>query len=128
MGLLSRKPNSGHDNNANLRERITYPIKNSESFAYKTKLIGTLPAAADFPNGNDVEAESDDIKVIVPLKNLSNFIFSLNFLMINTEIELILKWSQNCVLTEKAEKEEKAETPAGANNVPTTTKCCSCNK
>ena len=104
------KPNSGHDNNANLRERITYPIKNSESL-----VLGTLPAAADFPNGNDVEAESDDIKVIVPLKNLSNFIFSLNFLMINTEIELILKWSQNCVLTEKAEKEEKAETP---NNVP----------
>ena len=42
-----------------------------------------------------------DIKIIIPLKNLSNFIFNLNFLMINTETELILKWSQNCVLTEK---------------------------
>ena len=27
--------------------------------------------------------------------------------MINTEIELILKWSQNCVLTEKATREGK---------------------
>ena len=30
--------------------------------------------------------------------------------MINTEIELILKWSQNCVLTEKATGEAKAAT------------------
>ena len=32
-------PKSGHDNNANLRQRIIYPIKDSESFNYKTKLI-----------------------------------------------------------------------------------------
>ena len=44
---------------------------------------------------------------MVPLKNLSNFIFSLNFLMINTEIELILKWSQNWVLGEKVFRERK---------------------
>ena len=30
--------------------------------------------------------------------------------MINTEIEMILKWSQNCVLTEKATREFKAAT------------------
>ena len=34
--------------------------------------------------------------------------FNLDFLMINSEIELILKWTENCVLTEKAEREEKA--------------------
>ena len=28
--------------------------------------------------------------------------FNLDFLLTNAEIELILKWSQNCVLTEKA--------------------------
>ena len=38
--------------------------------------------------------------------------------MINTEIELILKWSQNCVLTGKATREAKAEAPAGPNNIP----------
>ena len=30
--------------------------------------------------------------------------------MINTEIEMILKWSQNCVLNEKATREFKAAT------------------
>ena len=38
--------------------------------------------------------------------------------MINTEIELILKWNQNCVLRGKATREAKAEIPAGKNNVP----------
>ena len=38
--------------------------------------------------------------------------------MINTEIELILKWSQNCVVTGKATREAKAEVPAGPNNIP----------
>ena len=102
------KPKSGHDNNANLRERIIYPIKDSKSFDYKTKLINTLPGAADAAN-NDVTTESEEIKIIVPLKNLSNFIFSLYFLMINTEIELILKWSQNCVLTEKQQEKQRLE-------------------
>ena len=36
--------------------------------------------------------------------------------MINSEIELILKWSQNCVLTEKVMREAKA---AIAGNIPT---------
>ena len=69
---------------------------NQKVFDYKTKFINALPAIDD-----DVTTESEEIKTVVPLKNLSNFIFSLNFLMINTEIDLILKWSQNCVLTHK---------------------------
>ena len=36
--------------------------------------------------------------------------FNLDFLMINSEIELILKWSENCVLTEKATRERKEAT------------------
>ena len=36
--------------------------------------------------------------------------FNLDFLMVNSEIELILKWSENCVLTEKATKERKEAT------------------
>ena len=31
--------------------------------------------------------------------------------MINTEIELILKWSQNCVLTQKAFRKRKDAVP-----------------
>ena len=98
------KPNSGYSaqpasqaDNVYEREKIFYPIRNSESFDYKTKLVGALPAGDELRN----------TKLIVPLKNLSNFIFSLNFLMINTEIELILKWSQNCVLAEKATRKRK---------------------
>ena len=40
---------------------------------------------------------------------MSRFVFDLNFLIINSEIELILKWNQDCVLTEKATREEKAK-------------------
>ena len=40
-------PKSGHHNNANLRQRIIYPIKDSEDFNYKTKLIGNVPGVAD---------------------------------------------------------------------------------
>ena len=70
-----------------------------------------MPDATDIAN-NDVETELEDIKIVVPLKNLSNFMFNLNFLVINTEIELILKWIQNCVLTEKTTKQQKAAVPA----------------
>ena len=68
-------------------EKIFYSIKDSESFNYKIKLVGNVPAAADVAN-NDVESELEDIKLILPLKNLSNFIFNLDFLLINSEIEL----------------------------------------
>ena len=103
-------PKSGHDDNANLRQRIIYPIKYSESFDYKTKLIGNVPGVADPANGDDINRELEDIKIVVPLKNLSNFMFNLDFLLINSEIELILKWSEDCVLTEKATREFKAAT------------------
>ena len=86
---------SGYNNNN--RDRIFYPIKDSESFNYKTKLVGNLPA------GND-EAELEDVKIVVPLKNLRDFMFNLVILLINAEIELILIWSQNCVLTERAHR------------------------
>ena len=86
----NEKPDDQADNIYE-REKIFYPIKDSESFDCKTELVGILPSAADFANGSDVETELEDIKIIVPLKNLSSFIFSLNFLMINTEVELILK-------------------------------------
>ena len=87
----------------NERTRVFYPITNSESFNYKTKLVGNLPV------GNAAELEG--IKISVPLKNLSNFMFNLDFLLINAEIELILKWTQDCVLTEKVTTEAKAEVP-----------------
>ena len=79
-------PKSGHDNNVNLRQRIIYPIKDSESFTYKTKLVGNADAVADAAD-NDVKTELEDIKIVVPLKNISNFMFNLDFLLINSETE-----------------------------------------
>ena len=75
-------PNSGYDDEDNERERIFYPIKNSESFDYKTRLVVKLP--------ND-ELSIENVKIAVPLTNIRNFMFNLDFLMINSETELILK-------------------------------------
>ena len=71
-------PKSGHDDNANLRQRIIYPIKNSERFNYKTKLVGNVDAVADVAH-NDAKTKLKDIKIVVPLKNLGNFMFNLDF-------------------------------------------------
>ena len=70
-------PKSGHDNNANLRQRIIYPIKDSESFNYKTKLVGNVDAVADAAD-TDVKTDLEDIKIVVPLKKRSNFMFNLD--------------------------------------------------
>ena len=111
-------PKSGHDNNANLRQRIIYSIKDSESFNYKTKLVGNVDAVADAAD-NDVKTDLEDIKIVVALKNLRNFMFNLDFLLINSEIELILKWTEDCVLTEKATAGQLLPGGAGVDTVPT---------
>ena len=53
-----------------------YSIKDSESFNYKTKLIGSVPGVADPANGDDTERKLEDIKIVVPLKNIRNFMFN----------------------------------------------------
>ena len=60
--------------------------------------------------------ELKDVKIVVLLKNLSDFMFNLDLLLINAEIELILKWSQKCVLTEKVIIEAKKRIPAQGGN------------
>ena len=113
-------PKSGHNDDDHLRQRIIYPIKDSESFNYKTKLVGNVPAVADPADGDDIERELEDIKIVLPLKNISNFMFNLDFLLINSEIELILKWTEDCVLTEKATREFTAaeDGPPALDEVP----------
>ena len=98
-------PKSGHNDDNSLRERIIYPIKDSESFNYKIKLVGNVHGVVNPADGDDIERELEDIKIVVSLKDISNFMFNLDFLLINSEIELILKWTEDCVLTEKATRE-----------------------
>ena len=83
------EPNSGANNS------INYSIKDSKSFHYKTSITGKL-------EGNNTEKE---VEIVVPLKYLSNFWRTLNMPLINCEINLILTWSENCVLTNKATRD-----------------------
>ena len=64
-------------------------ITQSESFKYKIKIPGKTPAA-----GN-----SKDVEIAVPLKYLSNFRRTPEMLSINCEIDLILTWSEDCVIS-----------------------------
>ena len=64
-------------------------LTDSESFKSKVKITGNRPN-----NGNTKGAE-----IIVPLKYLSNFWRMLEMPLINCEVNLILTWSKDCVIT-----------------------------
>ena len=64
-------------------------LANSESFKFKVKITGKTPAA-----GN-----TKDVEIVVPLKYLSNFWRTLEMSLINCEVNLILTWSKDCVIT-----------------------------
>ena len=89
------EPNSG------INGGINYSIMGSKSFDYK----------ANFIEGGVTQNNltKNDVKIVVPLKHLSNFWRSLNIPLINCEIELILTWFKNCVLISKATREADYE-------------------
>ena len=64
-------------------------LANSESFKSKVKIIGKTP------NNRNTK----DVEIIVPLKYLSNFWRTLEMPLINCEVNLILTWSKDCVIT-----------------------------
>ena len=64
-------------------------LADSESFRFKIKITGNSPADGD----------TKDVEIIVPLKYLSNFWRTLDMLLINCEVSLILTWSSTCVIT-----------------------------
>ena len=64
---------------------------NSNSFKYKTSITGKTP------ENNDLLT---NVKLVIPLKYLSNFWRSLNIPLINCEVEFILTWSKNFVLAD----------------------------
>ena len=86
------KPNSGTDD-----DNITHSILNSESSDYKANFM---------ENGaTQNNLTKNDVKVVVPLKHLSNFWRSLNIPLISCEVELILTWFKNCLLIDKSTRE-----------------------
>ena len=67
---------------------------NSSSFKYKVSLLGN-------PNLDGAIAKRS-VKVVVPLKYLSNFFRSLEMPLINCKIKLNLTWEKECVLSTDA--------------------------
>ena len=82
------EPNSSTDNN-----NITHSILNSESFDYKENFMENGVTQNNLIKNN--------VKIIVPLKYLSNFWRSLNIPLITHEVELILTWFEYCALIDK---------------------------
>ena len=76
---------------ANLANNLTQ--NNSTSFDYKIKLLGD-------PEVNNNVAKRN-VKVVVPLKYLSNVFRSLEMPLINCKIKLNLTWKKECVLSNR---------------------------
>ena len=74
---------------ANLANNLT--TDTSSSFKYKVNLLGN-PVV-------DNNVARRDVKIVVPLKCLSNFFRSLEMPLINCKIKLNLTWKKECVLS-----------------------------
>ena len=59
---------------------------NSSSFKYKSDVIGNTDA-------DGANRKKEGVKIVVPLKYLSNFWRSLKMLLINCKVELSLRWN-----------------------------------
>ena len=76
---------------------------NSESFKYKTDIVGKPPENNDsFTN----------VTLVIPLKYVSNFWKCLNIPLINFEVELILTWTKNCVLADMTVRDAEGDNTA----------------
>ena len=64
-------------------------ITESESFKYKIKIMGKTPDAGNTKNA----------QIAVPLKYLSNFWITSEMPLINSKINLILTWSEDCLVS-----------------------------
>ena len=86
------------------RDEPSTPLSlNSESFKYNASIVGKTPQ-----DNNSLT----NTKVVIPLKHLSNFWRALNVPLINCEVELVLSWSKNCVLTDIATRDAEGDNPA----------------
>ena len=76
---------------------ITHSILNPKYFDFKANFM---------ENGVTHNILTKDyVKVVVPLKHLSNFWRHLDIPLINCEVKLILIWFKNCVLIDKPTRE-----------------------
>ena len=68
-------------------EIVVFNVSNAaDSFNFKIKITG-------YTNNN---GRIDNVKIMVPLKYLSNFWRTLEMPLINCEVNLLLNWSEDC--------------------------------
>ena len=91
--LYQYKRDEPPNNNVNLT------ADKSTSFKYKVNLLGNI-AAGDPDNARVGRL---NVKIVVPLKYLSNFFRSLEIALINSKIKLNLTWKKECVLSTAAD-------------------------
>ena len=72
--------------------KVDLTVDNLSSFKYKSNITGNLSQAGTRNN----------VKIVVPLKYLSNISRSSEMPLINCRLELSLRWIENCVLTTAA--------------------------
>ena len=72
---------------------------NSTPFKYKVNLLGNI----DDADPDDARVGRLNVKIVVPLKYLSNFFRSLEMPLINCKIKLNLTWKTECVLSTAAD-------------------------
>ena len=82
--LYQFKRDEPPDNNADVADNTT-------SLVYKSKFISGN-TVNNIPNVNDV-------KLVVPLKYVSNFFRSLEMLLVNCKIDLKLTWHKDCMIS-----------------------------
>ena len=81
-------------NNGAVRD-MHYSINDSESFDYKTSITG----------GWEINSTEKEVEIAVLSKYLSSFRRTLDIPLINCEINLVLSWSENYVITSKAKND-----------------------
>ena len=91
------------------RDQPSDPLStNSESFKYKTSIVGKTSQDND---------SLTNVEVVILLKYLSNFWRNLDIPLINCKVEIILTWSKNCFLadvTVDADTDPAIVAPSGA--------------
>ena len=95
-----KRPEQARGNNNALDNVAT---NNSSSLKYKSSLIKIVPNAVaagtntDIPNGHRLWK---DVKIVVPLKYISNVFRSLELPSINTKLYIELNWKKFCVMSD----------------------------
>ena len=75
-----------------IEEDVDLTVDNSSSFKYKSNIIGNTDA-------DEANRKNENVKTVVPRKYLSDFWKSLEMPLINSKVEFLLEWYEECILS-----------------------------